>query len=453
VSQVCIAVASYRAAAPVANFTLLSHRDMPTTFDDSAPLPVSALNKGIGPISAPLAPGSTANVGWRLLEEEISLPAAVLHEERLAHNLAWMRAFMAEYGVQLAPHGKTTMAPKLFARQIESGAWGITLANAHQARVAHRHGIRRVLVANQVVGRENFRIVSSLLQTPGFEFFCLVDSAENVEQLGRFFRDTGQRLCVLLELGPMGGRTGVRDDAQERAVLDAIARWPDSLVLAGVEVYEGVLTEEELIRAFLRRAVATVKRLAADGRFGRTPPILTGAGSAWYDVVAEEFAPARLGAGAEVVLRPGCYLTHDVGIYRKAQEQIQQRNSVAARMGAGLLPALQLWAYVQSVPEPERVIVALGKRDAAFDAGLPTPALRYRPGGAARAPTPTPAHWELTGMMDQHAYLRIAEGDDVRIGDMIGFDISHPCLTFDKWRHLLVVDVGYKVIDVVQTYF
>jgi len=33
-------------------------------------------------------------------------------------------------------------------------------------------------------------------------------------------------------------------------------------------------------------------------------------------------------------------------------------------------------------------------------------------------------------MMDQHAYLRITEGDDLCVGDMIGFDISHPCLTF-----------------------
>jgi D-serine dehydratase len=419
---------------------------------DCSPLFVSALNKGVAPISSPLSPDSTAGVGWSLLDEEISLPAAVLYEERIAHNLAWMRAFMAEYGVKLAPHGKTTMAPKLFARQIESGAWGITLATAHQARVAQRHGIERVLMANQLVGRENFRIVSELLRSPGFDFHCLVDSAENVEQLGRFYSGTGQILNVLLELGPMGGRTGVRDAGQERGVLDAIARWPDSLVLAGIEVYEGVLTEEGDIRAFLRRAVDALKRIAAEQRFGRTPPILTGAGSAWYDVVAEEFAPARLGVDAEVVLRPGCYLTHDVGIYRKAQEQIQQRNPVAARMGEGLLPALQLWAYVQSIPERERAIVALGKRDAAFDAGLPTPALHFRPGSSV-APARTAAHWELTGMMDQHAYLHIAAGDDLRVGDMLGFDISHPCLTFDKWRHLIVLDAQFRAMDVVQTYF
>ena len=56
-------------------------------------------------------------------------------------------------------------------------------------------------------------------------------------------------------------------------------------------------------------------------------------------------------------------------------------------------------------------------------------------------------------MMDQHAYLHISEGDDIRVGDMIAFDISHPCLTFDKWRYLPIVDSEYRVIDVVQTFF
>src|SRR5439155_22362432 len=169
---------------------------MPIDSDDSVPLVVSALNKGIGQIASPLEPEETIDVGWSLLDEEIALPAAVLYEERLAHNVAWMRDFMKEYGVQLAPHGKTTMAPKLFARQIESGAWGITVANAHQAIVASRHGVSRVLIANQVVGRANFRILSKLLHVPDSELFCLVDSASNVYQLREFLYDTGQRLNV-----------------------------------------------------------------------------------------------------------------------------------------------------------------------------------------------------------------------------------------------------------------
>jgi D-serine dehydratase len=64
---------------------------------------------------------------------------------------------------------------------------------------------------------------------------------------------------------------------------------------------------------------------------------------------------------------------------------------------------------------------------------------------------PTAGSWSK--LMDQHAFLQISEGDDIKVGDMIGFDISHPCLTFDRWRYLPVLDAGYNVIDVVETFF
>jgi D-serine dehydratase len=411
----------------------------------------SALNKGLGSLERKLAPDEVAALDWNLLREDLSLPTAVLYEDRLRHNLEWMRQFIAAYGLKLAPHGKTTMAPRLFARQLQEGAWGITLATAHQTLAAYAHGVRRVLMANQLVGKENMAIVARLLRDADFEYYCLVDSAAQVDQLGEFFAQSGQRLSVLLELGVTGGRAGVRDEAQLQAVLAALVRWSDNLALSGVEIYEGVLSDEAEIRAFLEHAVAVTRRLAAERRFQRAPILLSGAGSAWYDVVAEVFSAAGFDDAVEIVLRPGCYLTHDVGAYREAQAKILERNPIAHRMNAGLLPALQIWAYVQSMPEAEKAIVGMGKRDAAFDSGLPVPALHFRPGN--QAPAAAPAHWELTKMMDQHAYLRIAEGDDLRVGDMIGFDICHPCLTFDKWRALPVLDERYQVIDVVQTFF
>jgi D-serine dehydratase len=412
---------------------------------------INPLNKGLGFLERPLKRDQIARLGWNLLREDISLPAAVLYEDKLKHNLAWMRQFIAAYGVQLAPHGKTTMAPRLFEMQLQAGAWGITLATAHQTRVAHAHGVRRVLMANQLVGRQNMAIVASLLRDPEFEFYCLVDSAQQVDQSGQYFAHAGLRLRVLIELGVAGGRSGVRDEPQLNQVLSALARWRDSVALSGVEIYEGVLDNEASIRAFLDRAVDVTKRIAAMRLFRREPILLSGAGSAWYDVVAEVFSAAKFEDAVEVVLRPGRYLTHDVGAYRAAQTRILENNPVARQMNAGLEPALHIWAYVQSVPELDKAIVALGKRDAAFDAGLPTPALHYRPSEAA--PKPAPSHWTVTKMMDQHAYLRIAPQDDLRVGDMIGFDISHPCLTFDKWRTLLVVNAQFDVTDAIETFF
>lgn len=420
------------------------HSDQPRDY-------IEPLNKGLGPMEQALAANNVPALGWHLLREDLSLPAAVLYEDRLKHNLQWMQTFAATYGAKLAPHGKTTMAPKLFLRQIAAGAWGITLATPPQVRVAQEHGIRRVLMANQLVGKQNMCMISRLLEDPGFEFFCLVDSAELVTSLGKFFQDRGQRLNVLIEMGADGGRTGIRNREQLEAVMTSLSQWRDQIALCGVEVYEGVLQDEESVSRLLQTAVETARGLSSQRRFDRSPMILSGAGSRWYDVVAEAFSKAEIGAPFEVVLRPGCYITHDVGAYSEAQQQIQVRNAVAKQMPPGLLPALQLWAYVQSVPERTKAIVALGRRDAAFDSGLPVPALHYHPGAAA--PVASPAGWKLTRLMDQHAFLEIAEGNDIRVGDMIAFDISHPCLTFDKWRYLPIVDSHYRVIDVVQTFF
>ena len=415
--------------------------------------------KGLGAVpgrSVPLT--DAARLEWNLLDEDVSLPAAVLYSERVEHNLKWMQEFVTRYGVKLAPHGKTTMAPQLFRRQLDTGAWGITLATAHQTRAAYHGGVRRVLMANQLVGRYNMAIVAELLSDPEFEFFCLVDSVDGVEQLGEFFRTAGRKLQLLLEIGVPRGRTGVRDAQTRRAVLDAIARYPDALQLAGVELYEGILKEESEVRTFLRDALNVALELIAGARFSRTPALLSGAGSAWYDVVAEEFATAAQAGKIDVVLRPGCYVSHDVGVYRKAQNDILARNPVAKEMGVALLPALQLWAYVQSIPEPGRAIIGFGKRDAAFDAGYPEPSRHYRPSRDGATATPPrdvkpEEEWEVFAMMDQHAYLKIPAGADLKVGDMIAFDISHPCLTFDKWRQLLMVDPSYRVTEVIDTYF
>jgi D-serine dehydratase len=412
---------------------------------------IDTLNKGIGCVSHALVPGEAGKLNWNLLREDLSLPAAVLYEDRLQHNLAWMKQFVDDYGVRLAPHGKTTMAPRLFEMQLDSGAWGITLATAPQTQVAYAHGVRRVLMANELVGKENMAIIGRLLEDPGFEFYCLVDSAAQLDQLGEYFSTLGQRLNVLIELGVPGGRAGVRSDDQLRAAIAALSRWGNTIVLTGVEIYEGILDQESSIRAFLEHAVALTRSLIEEKKIQRTPALLSGAGSAWYDIVAEVFAAAGFGDSVEIVLRPGCYLTHDVGAYRVAQTKILERNPIARKMKSGLVPALQIWAYVQSIPEEGRAIIGMGKRDAAFDAGFPTPAQQFRPGD--KTPRPAPSHWTITKMMDQHAYLHIDAGDDLRVGDMIAFDISHPCLTFDKWRILPIVNADYQVVDLVQTFF
>jgi len=41
----------------------------------------------------------------------------------------------------------------------------------------------------------------------------------------------------------------------------------------------------------------------------------------------------------------------------------------------------------------------------------------------------------------------------LQVGDLVSFGVSHPCLTFDKWQHLYVVDDNYNVISAIRTFF
>lgn len=118
----------------------------------------------------------------------------------------------------------------------------------------------------------------------------------------------------------------------------------------------------------------------------------------------------------------------------------------------GLRPALEVWAHVQSLPEPGFAVIALGKRDVAYDAGLPMPLARYREGVLPAVGDDVSA-CTVTAVMDQHAFMTVAPGTELRVGDIISFGTSHPCLTFDKWRTGCVVDEQFAVVEAIEITF
>ncbi|MBD3895604.1 amino acid deaminase [Halomonas sp. ML-15] len=383
----------------------------------------------------------------------VSLPAAVVFDAPLEHNIAWMQRFAEAHGARLAPHGKTTMAPALFRRQIEAGAWGITLATAPQCRAAFAHGMRRLLMANQLIGEANMGIVAELIEG-GADYYCIVDSAENVRQLGRFFAERGIRLQVLIELGVPGGRCGCRDSAQVEALVSAIAEQP-ALALVGIEGYEGMIAgndEVAAVRAYGERLVETVRLLHASGVLESEAPIVTASGSKWFDLIAAAFDKAELREHYTPVLRPGCYVVHDHKLYAGAMADVKARHP---HLESELRPALEVFVHVQSLPEPGLAIIALGKRDIGHEPDLPLP-LRLYPLVSDPVAATTPVDisgWHATHIMDQHLFLAIPPEAKIAVGDVIAFGTSHPCLTFDKWRQLLLVNDALEVRESLATYF
>jgi D-serine dehydratase len=69
------------------------------------------------------------------------------------------------------------------------------------------------------------------------------------------------------------------------------------------------------------------------------------------------------------------------------------------------------------------------------------------------APEPVPEGHAVTRLNDQHAHVTVPDNSPWQVGDMVAVGISHPCLTFDKWRVIHIVNDRYDVVDSLRTYF
>ncbi|WP_328879612.1 amino acid deaminase [Streptomyces sp. NBC_00299] len=405
--------------------------------------------KGLPPDADGLTVAELAAQRRNLFTDGFATPVLALSAERLEHNLDLMETYATRHGLAFAPHGKTSMAPQLFQRQIEHGAWGITLAVPHQVRVARAYGTERIFLANELVDAAALRwIAGELTADPDFRLICYVDSVRGVQQMDAALSGAGatRPLDVVVELAAGdGARTGVRTEAECAAVADAVAA-VSTLRLVGVAGYEGEVPDAnpERVHAWLRRLVLLAAEFDKSGRFAGLDEIVVSAGgSAWFDAVADVFDEIpELSLPVMKLLRSGAYVSHDDGHYRK----LTPFNRVPQE--GALEPAFRLWAQVVSRPTPDQAFVNAGKRDAAYDLDLPFAQVVRRDG-----PERPATGISVTALSDQHAWLRTTEEADLEVGDWLGMGLSHPCTSFDKWQLIPVAEADGTVVDYIRTFF
>lgn len=483
---------------------------------------VAALNdRPLGPEHKSLPPTAWGRsvreylaTGPRLAD--LQTPILTLDRAALDSNLAVMADWAGAAGVRLAPHGKTTMAPQLWAEQLAAGAWGITLATVWQAQLARSYGLNRILLANAALDPVGLRWVAHELATdPNVEFVSWVDGVAGVREMERALTDApaGVRLRVLVELGGPHGRTGARTRELAREIAEALHASP-RLILAGVGGYEGALAHDrtptgiDAVRTYLHELASLHRELAAAGLY-EDRAIVTAGGSAYPDLVVEHLAGLADESGAQgipatVILRSGAYLVHDDGFYAGI-------SPLTARDAARpLRSAMHGWARTISRPEPELALLDAGKRDLPFDEGLPVPQRLAEPAAGSTQPSATsqasttvprseqgaapargleavsaPGHLPgaetvpvpgsgsssaterrslpesalVSALNDQHTFLRLPGSslDAVPVGSVVRLGLSHPCTAFDKWRLIPVIDdadaVNPRIVDFVHTFF
>ena len=409
---------------------------------------IDGTNKGMPRVSTPVPLLEAGAQGWTL--DDLRPPFAVLRRSALEHNVSLMARYCDERGVSIAPHGKTTMAPQLWRRQLDAGAWGISAADAAQARVMRAAGVPRILIADPLTDVAAIGWAAEDLRDDENELVSYVDSERGVELLETVLREEAppRPLPVLVELGHAGGRTGCRGTEQAVALARRVASAPN-LSLAGLAGYEGTVAHDrepdslERVRRYLGDLRALGATLGQEGLLSPTAFVSAG-GSVFFDLVVQELGTTRSDVEMPLVLRSGAYIVHDVGMYERsspfADLPVQGR----------FRNAFEVWGAVLSTPEYGLAIIGLGRRDVPFDQGLPRVVAARREDGSVDA---LDAAVETTALEDQHLYCRVREGAELRVGDLVACGISHPCSMFDRWRLIPVVDDDDGVVEVVATFF
>jgi len=411
--------------------------------------------KGI-PLGRSMRLSGIVDQEWNVCRGDLALPVTTLTESAVSSNLATMAQYCARNGVRIAPHGKTTMAPQLFARQFEHGAWAMTAATPTQVSVMRQFGVPRIILANELVDANALRWVAhELSDDPSFEFYCLVDSAHTVQLMSEALKSSGTDVSipVLIEIGLQEGRAGVRSLDEVLLVAEEV-RQSSRLRLVGVEAYEGLVTsgvsEEDLnaVNAFFAGMREALVALAERDLFESDEIIITAGGSSYFDrVVAELSKWPEVSKDVSLILRSGCYVSHDGGKY-EALSPLAGRRPVGETLR--LVNGLTAWASVLSRPQPDLAILGIGKRDVSFDISLPAPRRIFRRDGSE---TDLKGHSEMFRLMDQHAFIRIDPELCLDPGDIVSMDLSHPCTAFDKFKLLPVISDDHTVVDAVLTFF
>jgi D-serine deaminase-like pyridoxal phosphate-dependent protein len=236
-----------------------------TSFDDEAVARLRREPLGPGVKGLPVEAGAeltveaVSNAGWNVLAGDLPLPLMVLRESAMAGNIETMASYCGRRDLLLAPHGKTTMAPQLFQRQIRAGCWALTAATPTHLALYRAFGIGRILYANQLVERSTLRwLVRKLSEDPSFDFYCFVDSRQGVGRMASILENEPpvDPINVLVEVGHPSGRTGCRTTGEACDVAKAVQRCP-SLRLAGVSAFEGTLRGGSATEAASPDAVVT----------------------------------------------------------------------------------------------------------------------------------------------------------------------------------------------------
>ena len=341
-------------------------------------------------------------------KEDIDTPALLIDLPAMERNIARMAAFFADKPAKLRPHAKTHKCPIIAQKQLAAGsAVGITCAKLGEAEVLVEGGIRNILIANQIVGRQKIARLVGLARHA--EIMVAVDNPENVADLAAAAQAAGATIGVLVEVNVGMNRCGVEPGEPALALARVVAA-SKGLRFLGLQGYEGHLVMHPSPEERREKALADMAKLVETRRLiersGLEVKIVSGVGTGTYNI------SGTLPGIDEV--QAGSYVFMDTK-YRS--------------VGIDFECALTVLATVISRPTPTLAITDAGAKVLTYEFGMPE--VKGIPGAT------------LKKLSEEHGTVVFeAPNRELKVGDKIEFIVSHGCTTINLHDRYFAVRDG-----------
>ena len=347
-------------------------------------------------------------------KEEIDTPALLIDVDIMEANIQKMADYFKTVNADLRPHVKTHKTPIIAHKQMEAGAIGMTCAKLGEAETMIHAGIRDVLIANQIVGKQKIARLINLAKHS--EIMVAVDDAHNVDQLSAAAEAKGTTLRVLIEVNSGMNRCGT-EPGQPTLNLARHILQSKGLKFEGIMGYEGHTVITPTFAERKRLTGESVEMLIGTKYFleqnGVPVNIVSGGGTGTYAIT---------GAYPEMTeIQAGSYVFIDSS-YREVE-------GIGEEFGC----ALTMLTTVVSRPNPNRVIVDAGAKVLTSESGTPQPV------GIDGL--------DMRGLSEEHGNMTADPSVTLKPGDKIELLPTHCCTTVNLHDQYYAVRNG-RVEDV-----
>ncbi len=400
-----------------------------------------------------------------IIKENVQFPILSINKKKLLNNINIMNNFAKQNNVNLAPHCKTFMSPQLISNFLKK-TWGVTISNNQQLSSIINLNIKNIIYGNLITNESNltqYLFILKKYENISNIYLC-IDSLYGLNLLSKTIQKNKIKfkIRILIELGVKNGRCGIRNFNSFKKFVNLFLRNSNNIIISGLFFYEGAIVDKKIsnisnkIKNLIDLTYKCHCELLNRNLYKEKKKIISGGGSEYFDLVVNYFNKLNFTKDTKLILRPGSFIAYGHGYYEKKIKYIKNRNicnDLSKKNSTFFEPSLLLWSHVISINDSGLAIINFGKRDVSFDLGNPIPINIYRNKKIFKDIKNNSMKLNVFKLNDQHAFLKYNNKSELKIGDLISFGITHPCITVDKWRYIYLVNSNYDIIDVYKTFF